>query len=1297
MPIRSQAVRMMAGVALVGLALGRLHAAGGPLPEHFLNPPSAARPWVYWFPLDGNLTREGITADLEAMARVGIGGVLTMETAQGTPKGPVPFASEAWYGMLGHAFREAARLGLEVNMNNDAGWCGSGGPWITPELSMQRLVWTETAVTGPGRFDGTLPRPQAVRDYYRDIAVLAYPTPAKGTRIQQLRGKSMAVREEVPLRTSYPALPPEAVITRGSIVELTARLTPDGGLEWEIPAGAWTILRLGHTTTGRENHPAPSDGRGLECDKLSRDAVETHFRHLLGRLAAANREVTGSGRTFVRAHIDSWEVGSQNWTPGFREEFRRLRGYDPLPLLPVLAGCVVDGAEVSERFLWDVRMTIAELLAANYAGQMRELAHRHGLELSIEAYGDGPFDNLAYAGQTDEPMSEFWSWSRFGAAGSCLEMSSAAHVYGKPIHGAEAFTATDAERWQGHPGNIKDIGDWAFCAGINRFVFHRYALQPWRDVRPGVSMGPWGLHYERTQTWWEQSRAWHMYLARCQVLLQQGLVVADLCFLMPENAPQSFHSPVKGSHERPGWSFDGCPPEALLTRMEARDGRIVLPDGMNYRLLVLPRVGTMTPRLLGRVLELVQAGATVLGNPPLRSPSLSGYPECDAEVGRLARELWGNETEPPDALTERTVGKGRVVWGRELQPTPDPEYPTESALGRARWIWFDEGQPARSAPVGSRFFRRTVPIDAAARVASARLAITADNEFECWVNGRRIAHGDDWQRVYTTNVAHLLRGGPNVIAVTARNGAETANPAGLVAALTVRFADGRRLEVVTDETWEASRAAEGDWRTAASVPGWRAAATLGPLGMAPWGELEEGAPGSRDPTVDLAVASRVLAGWGVEPDFACLSPGNQAGPRYIHKRAGETDFYFLANREAVERDFVCAFRVAGKRPELWWPDTGRIEAAAAFEPAGPCTRLPLRLGPFGSVFVVFREPLGDLDPVVTATRDGKAFLPEPKSEGDLVVVKAVYGLLEDAAATRDVTAKVQALADGGTLSFPVAEMAKGDDPAYGQVKTLRVDYTVNGEPFSASSTDGRALALVAPAPPLAATLRLGEDGRPIVEAGRPGRFELRTASGKIWSAAVPPFPARHEIRGPWTLEFPPDCGAPARVTLPELVSWSEHADNGIRSFSGTAAYRTTFDLPEAMLGDARRLILDLGRVEIMAEVILNGQTFDVLWKRPFETEVTQALRPGANTLEVRVVNLWINRLIGDEMLPEDSPRNRDGRTLTQWPEWVLAGKPSPTGRFTFTSHRLWSRNDPLVPSGLLGPVTLRACVRVPAR
>ena len=231
----------------------------------------------------------------------------------------------------------------------------------------------------------------------------------------------------------------------------------------------------------------------------------------------------GEKTGLVATHIDSWENGSQNWTARMRKEFQKRRGYDPLPYLPVMTGRVIDSLAVSERFLWDLRQTISDLVVENYAGHAEKLARRNGLRLSIEAYG-GPCDEITYAGGADEPMAEFWM-TGLGPDNylQCpKEMASAAHIYGRRIVGAESFTSGDSEKWQQYPASIKTLGDAAFCQGVNRFVFHRFAMQPWLNYRPGMTMGPWGLHYERTQTWWEQSRPWHEYSRHARYCCDRG-------------------------------------------------------------------------------------------------------------------------------------------------------------------------------------------------------------------------------------------------------------------------------------------------------------------------------------------------------------------------------------------------------------------------------------------------------------------------------------------------------------------------------------------------------------------------------------------------------------------------------------------------------------------------------------------------------------------------------------------------------------------------------------------------------
>jgi hypothetical protein len=306
----------------------------------------------------------------------------------------------------------------------------------------------------------------------------------------------------------------------------------------------------------------------------------------------------------------------------------------------------------------------------------------------------------------------------------------------------------------------------------------------------------------------------------------------------------------------------------------------------------------------------------------------------------------------------------------------------------------------------------------------------------------------------------------------------------------------------------------------------------------------------------------------------------------------------------------------------------------------------------------------------------------------ITVTQARYGILDDPHRTRDVRALVQRITDAGHTRFPVARLAADDDPAYLVVKTLVLDYVLNGKEYSVRLTDPETVDLLPVEPESDAIAQLHFDGAAghYLEVTRPGRYECRTASGQVITLEVPMWSDPAELSGPWLVEFNPAWGGPALATFDQLTDWSQHDDAGIRYYSGEAVYRKTFPFdPSESPRD--RYVLDLGQVNVMADVTLNGKHLGVLWKPPYRVDVTDALRAGDNVLEVRIVNLWINRMIGDEQLEEDSARHANG-TLTHWPEWVEQLRPSPTGRFTFTTWRLWKRDEPLQPSGLLGPVRL---------
>jgi hypothetical protein len=432
-------------------------------------------------------------------------------------------------------------------------------------------------------------------------------------------------------------------------------------------------MRFVKRNNGAVTRPAPAPGLGFESDKFDTVSFDAHYKAYIGKLISKVRPFkskTGGGWTMI--HIDSWEMGSQNWTNDFREQFRKRRGYDLLLFLPVYNGLIVNSLEMSERFLWDVRQTSNELIIENYAGRFKELGQRNGFRLSIEPYDMNPASDIDLGSVADVPMCEFWSDGfGFNSSFSCIEATSIAHIKGAPVVAAEAFTADHTEAWKKYPGDMKNQGDWAFCMGINRLIYHTFAHKPFDDkYRPGMTMGPYGVHWDRGQTWWPMVDGYHKYITRCQYLLSQGNPVADILYLTPEGAPQVFLPPptsVEGTPVMPdkkGFNFDGCSPLFLIKNATVKDNRIVFPSGTSYRILVLPKVETMTPELVEKIGSLVKDGAIVYGNPPKKSPSLTNYPECDRKVKELAESIWAVSERPID-LTERLFGKGSIWWNGE--------------------------------------------------------------------------------------------------------------------------------------------------------------------------------------------------------------------------------------------------------------------------------------------------------------------------------------------------------------------------------------------------------------------------------------------------------------------------------------------------------------------------------------------------------------------------------------------------------------------------------------------------------
>lgn len=679
------------------------------LEKGFFAPPDSARPGVYWYFMDGNLSKEGMTKDLESMKKAGIGYVVYLEVNAGVPRGPVDFFGMEWKELFKHAVEECERLGIAITLGVGPGWTGSGGPWVEADASMQHLVSSSVEVTGTGKqqtiqlskplpkrpfFGGGGFTPEVKKqweDYYEDVVVLAFPTPEQESKIDDIDEKALyyrppyssqpGVKQYLRTAVSYDETP-TAVIQRERIIDVSNMMKEDSLLVWEVPEGKWTVMRFGSRNNGAVTRPAPLPGVGLESDKFDTIALNAHLDKFTGELfrtiGKRNQQLPGGLKML---HMDSWEMGAQNWTQQFREEFMRRRKYDPQPFYPVYAGMIVENREMSERFLWDLRQTSQELIIENHAGHIKEYGRRHGYGLSIEPYDMNPTADLELAVVADMPMCEFWSAGYgFNTSFSAMEGTSAAHLIGQPVVPAEAFTS-HLDAWRQHPGSMKDQSDWALASGINRLVYHTFQHQSLPDhLMPGMTMGPHGVHWDRNQTWWPMADAYHRYISRCQFMLQQGRTVADVLYLTPEGAPYVFRAPesaleseIPSLPDRKGYNFDGCPP-SMLYKASVKDGQVVFPGGASYRLLALPYFETMTPALLEKIRDLVSEGATVIGLPPVKSPGLTDFPNCDQQVQSIAQELWGS-SDIPEEIKTHTFGKGKIIWGSELKERVDNLYP----------------------------------------------------------------------------------------------------------------------------------------------------------------------------------------------------------------------------------------------------------------------------------------------------------------------------------------------------------------------------------------------------------------------------------------------------------------------------------------------------------------------------------------------------------------------------------------------------------------------------------------------
>lgn len=776
------------------------------LEKDFLNPPQSAKPWVFWYWLHGAVSKEGITADLEAMKEVGLGGAYLMfikdtNSTKVAYQPQVSQLSKEWFDMVAFAIQEAKRLNIQLGFHVSDGFALAGGPWITAELSMQKVVGSKTFLKATQK-NIQLLQPETNANYYRDIAVYAYPTNRalgfekdvkvkvsssvgnapqtlayvaekaevfktdidcyiqyeyekaftmrsvtiySNNNYQALRLKVESSNDGIKFNDVIQLIPPrhgwqdadepysfaipattakyfrfvfekdgtepgaedldaakwkptlkvkhivlseESIIDNyqaknGSvwrvaaptnalnnsdaiplknIINLSGKLDKNGVLQYDLPKGNWVIVRIGVTTTAHKNETA-GGGKGLECDKFNPVAVKLQFDNWFNKIYHCVDEATAK-EVIKLFHVDSWECGSQNWSNNFSTEFKKRRGYDLMPYLPVMMGVPIESVAKSEQVLYDVRQTIAELINDVFYTTLKNIVEPKGILFSAESVAPTMMsDGMLHYKNVNMPMGEFWNNSpTHDKPNDMLDAISAAHVYGKQIVQAEAFT-TLRMNWNEHPGNLKALGDRNYALGINKMVLHVMMHNPWMNKQPGITLDPIGLYYQRNQTWFKQSKVWIDYMARCQAILQQGKPVVDIAVFTGDELPRRSVLPnvlvsilpgivgkerVETEKKRlanfnqllrkipdeithsanvydandwvnplNGYNYDSFNPD-VLQGMTVVNGNIVTKDGMSYKILVITARTKMNPasiisnQSIKKVIELVKAGATVL-------------------------------------------------------------------------------------------------------------------------------------------------------------------------------------------------------------------------------------------------------------------------------------------------------------------------------------------------------------------------------------------------------------------------------------------------------------------------------------------------------------------------------------------------------------------------------------------------------------------------------------------------------------------------------------------------------------
>ena len=663
------------------------------LEADFKTPPDYSKPRAYWWWLEGNISKKGILSDLTEMKNAGIKGAIIFDAGSSsyvsvkrTEPGPV-FMSEEWRKLFTYACLVADSLDMEISMNIGSGW-NDGGPWVTPEEASKKMVWSTLTVQGPASISEKLQMPERLlkddRDgsfYYKPIAVLAVKKTPDSEQVKPLENMRIkAVHSiQIPRTTNglgfdweifmkeEPSPDNDCHACLKDVIDITDKVDADGNLNWQAPEGVFEIMRFGYTGTGIKVSTHSPGGGGLAIDYLSKEAMDLQYDNTAGTLL---QDLKQAGAKSIRyLHDDSWELGAANWTHHFDELFRKANGYNILPYLPVITGMIIENRDVSNRFLYDFRRTIADLIWENHYKHFSNRAHADGCGIHPESGGPhpAPIDALKNVGVNDIPMGEFWIRANTHRVTPenrlyVKQPASVAHIYGKKFVQAEGPTSI-GPHWEEDFAYMKPTLDRVYCEGLNRLVIHTYTHSPEEAGIPGNEYFA-GTHFNPNVTWWKQAPAFLTWNSRISFMLSQGLFVGDVCFYYGDNVPNQV--PLKhipdGLGE--GYDYDVCNTQVILERMTVRNGKIYLPDGMNYEVLVLPNRVGMTPEVITKIEKLVKDGATVIGPKPVTSVGLRGEKNAEAKVKKIADAIWGNV----DVVSTRkkSYGKGTVYFGENI-------------------------------------------------------------------------------------------------------------------------------------------------------------------------------------------------------------------------------------------------------------------------------------------------------------------------------------------------------------------------------------------------------------------------------------------------------------------------------------------------------------------------------------------------------------------------------------------------------------------------------------------------------